>query len=57
MQPGAKPGFTIISEPMKGEEARNARKRFQALLDDMAARARETGLTEEQVTELLKNDG
>jgi len=54
MQPKAKPPFTIISEPLTGKEAEESKKRLRAVLDEMAVRARETGLTEEKVISLLK---
>jgi hypothetical protein len=54
MQPNAKPAFTIISEPLKGKEAKVSKKRLRAFLCEMAVHACETGLTDENVIALLK---
>ncbi len=54
MQPKTKPAYRVISEPLKGKEAEASKKNLRQLLDGMAVRARETGLTEEKVIALLK---
>lgn len=57
MQPKTKPKFRVLSEPLQAEAAEESKQRLRSVLDEMAVRARESGLTEEKVIELLKNDG